>query len=230
MTEQIWFKDPSILFTGATWGKFVPMQGMTTAEALNSVVRFTVYFSVLLYLTTTVTAYIMTIPIVMVATILLYNMFPNGKTIEPFKSKGPTSKKYTMPTAENPFMNVLLTEIQDSPNRPDAAPVSRTDVKVDMYKSFQKTSDMYMDTSDLFDQSLAMRTFHTLQSSTIPTNFDDFKKWLSKGIDEPDFSSSAPARRAKILNETHVVAKGSMQDMKSTIEKPTGETPKPKTA
>jgi hypothetical protein len=226
MTEQIWFKDPSILFTGATWSKFVPLQGMTTAEALNSVVRFTIYFSILLYVTTTVTAYIVTIPIVMVATILLYNMFPNGKTIESFKTKGIGKQQYTMPTAENPFMNVLLTEIQDNPNRPDAAPTSRADVKSDIYKAFQKTSDVYMDTSDLFDQYQAMRTFHTLQSATIPNNFDDFKKWLAKGIDEPDFSSAAPARNGKVLNEGHVTAKGSMRDMKSTTEKPKGQVPK----
>jgi hypothetical protein len=228
MTEQIWFKDPSILFTGATWNKFVPMQGMTTSEALNSVVRFTIYFSVLLYLTTTVTAYIMTIPIVMVATMLLYNMFPNGKTIESFKTKIAGKQKYTMPSAENPFMNVLLTEIQDNPNRPDAAPVSRADVKADIYKAFQKTADMYIDTSDVFDQSQAMRTFHTLQSSTVPDNLDDFKKWLAKGIDEPDFSSAPPARHAKVLSETHVVAKGSMQDIKSSTEKPKGQTPSTK--
>lgn len=228
MTEQIWFKDPSILFTGATWNKFVPMQGMTTAEALNSVVRFTIYFSVLLYATTTVSAYIMTIPIVMVATMLLYNMFPNGKTIESFKTKPAGKEKFTMPTPENPFMNVLLTEIQDNPNRPDAAPVSRADVKADIYKAFQKTSDMYMDTSDIFDQSQAMRTFHTIQSATVPDNLDDFKKWLAKGIDEPDFSSAAPARHAKALSETHVIAKGSMAEIKSTTEKPKGETPSTK--
>ena len=84
---------------------------------------------------------------------------------------------------------------------------------------------MYMDTSDLFDQSQAMRTFHTLQSSRVPNDLDGYKKWLAKGLDEPDYSSTAPARHAKILNEGHVVAKGSMRDLSNTIAKPTGTTP-----
>jgi hypothetical protein len=226
MSEQIWFKDPAILFMKDTWNKFVPVQGMTTAESLNSVVRFSVYFSGLLFFATGVTAYVLAIPIVMVATIMLYNMFPNGTTLEPFKvGEKIRSGKHTMPTAENPFMNVLLTEIVDNPNREDAAPVTRADVKAEIYKKFQKTSDMYMDTTDLFDQSQAMRTFHTLQSSKVPNDLDGFKKWLSKGLDEPDYSSTAPARKAKILNEGYVEQKGSMKSLASSTSKPTGTSP-----
>lgn len=227
MTEQIWFKDPSILFTQNTWSKFVPTQDMTTAEALNSVVRFTVYFSGLLFFSTGIATYVLAVPIVMASTIMLYNMFPNGKTLEPFLSKVKvrSKEKYTMPTGANPFMNVLLTEIQDNPNRDDAAPTNRRDVRADIYKSFQKTSDLYMDTSDVFDQAQAMRTFHTLQSSKIPNDLDGVKKWLAKGIDEPDFSSAPPARHAKILNEGYVEAKGSMKDLTSSITKPTGTSP-----
>jgi hypothetical protein len=227
MTEQIWFKDPSILFTQTTWSKFVPTQDMTTAEALNSVVRFTIYFSALLFFSTGIATYVLAIPIVMASTIMLYNMFPNGKTLEPFlsKMKAKSREKYTMPTGANPFMNVLLTEIQDNPNRDDAAPTNRRDVRADIYKSFQKTSDLYMDTSDVFDQAQAMRTFHTLQSSKIPNDLDEYKKWLAKGLEEPDFSSAPPARHAKILNEGYVEAKGSMKDLTSSITKPTGTSP-----
>lgn len=228
MPEQIWYKDPTILFAKDTWNKFVPADGMTTAERLNSTLRFSIYFAMLFFLTTGVTTYIMAIPVVMGLTILMYYYFPNGSTIEPFKvdlrpKKG--REDYTMPSKDNPFMNVLLTEILDNPDRGDAAPTNRRDVKADMYKSFQKTTDMYMDTSDMFDQSQAMRTFHTLQSSKVPNDLDGYKKWLAKGLDEPDYSSTAPARHAKILNEGHVIAKGSMRDLTNTIAKPTGATP-----
>ena len=205
------------------------MPNMTTAESLNSVVRFSVYFSVILFLATGITAYLLSIPIVMLASFVLYSLFPNGKTLESFLSKvskkvAPT-KNLTMPTAENPFMNPLLTEIQDDPNRPDAAPVTRSDVKLGIYKSFQKTSDMYMDTSDLFDQAKAMVSFHTLQSATIPNDQDGFLKWLSKNIDEPDYSSAPLARHAKQDSETFVKAKGSLANLPSSTSKPSGTTP-----
>jgi hypothetical protein len=228
MPEQIWFKNPTILFERDTWSKFVPTKEMTTAEALNSVVRFSTYFSLILFLATGVRGYIMAIPIVMVSTILLYNLFPNGKTIESFLVKEETgAPQYTMPSKENPFMNVLLTDIQDNPDREDAAPTNRRDVKADVYKSFQATSDIYMDTTDLFDQTQAMRTFHTLQSAKVPNDLDGFKKWLAKGLDAPDHSSTAPARNGKILHEGHVAAKGSLRDLPNSTSKPTGTTPLP---
>lgn len=228
MPEPIWYKDPTILFAKDTWNKFVPMDGMTTAERLNSTVRFSVYFALLFFFATGVTTYVMAIPVVMGLTALFYTYFPNGTTLEPFKidmTSKKTRESYTMPTGANPFMNVLLPEIVDNPNRGDAAPTNRRDVKAEIYKSFQKTSDMHMDTTDLFDQSQAMRTFHTLQSAKVPNDLDGFKKWLSKGLDEPDYSSTAPARHAKILNEGHVIAKGSMLDLPNSTSKPTGTSP-----
>jgi len=225
MGEQIWFKNPSVLFDRDTWSRFVPTKEMTTAEALNSVVRFAVYFSVILYFASGNGSYLMAVPVVMATTILLQNLFPNGKTIESFITKEVTKKdSYTMPSAANPFMNVLLTEIADDPQRPDAAPTNRRDVKAEIYKSFQKTSDIYMDTTDLFDQTQAMRTFHTLQSQKVPNDLDGFKSWIAKGIDAPDYSSAPPARHGKILNEGYVSAKGSMS-LPSTTAKPSGATP-----
>ena len=225
MPEQIWFKDPAVLFTAETWSKFVPLQNMSTSESLNSVVRFSVYFALFLFLANGTTAYILTIPIVMVFTLLLYNLFPNGKTLEPFTERMTRNTAYTMPSQNNPFMNVQLTEIQDNPNREDAAPTNRRDVKAEMYKNFQKTSDIHMDTTDLFDQTQAMRTFHTLQSAKVPNDLDGFKKWLSKGLDEPDYSSAPLARHGKMLSEGHVVAKGSMRDLPNSTSAPTGTSP-----
>lgn len=224
MSEQIWFKTPSILFDQHSWSRFVPVQSMTTAEALNSVVRFATYFSVILYFATGIGGYLMAIPIVMGVTVALYKLFPNGKTIETFFEKQVESENVMMPSKENPFMNVLLTEIQDDPDRPDAAPTGRRDVKREMYKAFQHTSDIHMDTSDLFDQTQAMRTFHTIQSAKVPNDLDGFKKWLAKGYDEPDYSSAPPARHAKELSEGYIVDKGSMT-LPSSTDKPSGVTP-----
>ena len=229
MPDLIWFKDPMVLFSKDTWSKFVPTKDMTTPEALNSVVRFATYFSLILFAATSVGAYVMAIPVVMATTILLYNLFPNGTTIESFteKQKKTAGPQYTMPTKENPFMNVLLTDIQDNPDREDAAPTNRRDVKVDVYKNFQATSDLHMDTTDLFDQAQAMRTFHTLQSSKVPNDLDGFKAWLAKGLDAPDNSSAPPARYGKILNEGHVAAKGSMRSLPNSTAKLTGTAPTP---
>lgn len=228
MTEQIWYKDPSSLFVRENWYKFVPTATMTIPEALNAVVRFTVYFVSILAVTAGETSYFAIIPVVLFATIIFDRLFPEGATIESLKINSKVSapkEGYTMPTAANPFMNVLLTDIQDNPNRGDAAPTMRRDIKKKIYEEFQKTSDMHMDTTDLFDQAQAMRTFHTIQSAKVPNDLDGFKKWIAKGIDEPDFSSAPPARYGKTASEGYVHAKGSMKDLPSTTAKPAGTSP-----
>ena len=226
MTEQIWFQNPSILFAQDTWSRFVPLRTMNTAEALNSVVRFATYFALLLYFASGNGQYLLAIPVVMATSVALYTLFPNGKTIETFLSKAIPSETYTRPSGANPFMNVLLPEIQDNPSRPDAAPTHRRDVKAEIHKAFQQTSDIYMDTTDVFDQTQAMRTFHTLQSARVPNDLDAFKKFIAKGVDVPDHSSAPPARNGKILNEGYVAAKGSMS-LPSSTAKPSGTTPRP---
>ena len=136
-----------------------------------------------------------------------------------------TVEKFTMPSPNNPFMNVLLTEITDNPNREDAAPVDDPATLAAIDTAFKSTTDMYMDTSDVFDQAQAKRTFHTIQSAKVPNDQDAFLSWLAKGYDEPDTSSAALARGAKLGSESFVPARGSTSRLPNTTETPTGTAP-----
>ena len=214
MAEQFWFLDPTNLFTKDNAKQFVPMPNMTTAEGLNAVVRFAVYAGVLLYVVTHNTNYILLIPAVMGLSYILYTLFPNGKKLEAFLN-GKT-EHFTMPTPDNPFMNVLLTDIGDNPDRADAAPVSSKAVRVEIAKAFQHTNDIFMDTSDMFDQAQAMRTFHTIQSAQVPNDQDGFLAWLSKGSDAPDLSSAPLARGGKLGSEGYAAARGSAASSATT--------------
>ena len=223
--EPLWINDPSLLFSNRPWFKFVPMAYMDIPTSLNAIVRFTVYFSLLMAVFNT--KYLIAIPVVLVLTILVEKVFPHVRTLEAFKNVAASLENFTRPTPENPFMNPLLTEIQDNPNRPDAAPVTSNKVKREMEKAFQHTTDIYMDTSDRFDMAQAMKTFHTLQSAKIPNDQDGFLKFLAKGQDEPDFSSAFPSRNAKEKSESYVIASGSAtsQSLPNSTSKPTGTTP-----
>jgi hypothetical protein len=227
MTEPIWTKDPSILFSPQTWQKFVPTKDMDVPAALNSIVRFTTYFAILLYAATGNHLYVFAIPLVLATTVVFSSVFPNTRTlVETFTVKSKDRpREYTMPSAANPFMNPLLTDIVDNPNRADAAPVTSKAIKREIEKAFEQTSDIYMDTSDRFDRTQAMRTFSTLQSAKIPNDQDGFLNFLAKGIDEPNNSSAFPARLGKIGSESYVSAKGSLGALPSSIDKPSGVTP-----
>ena len=216
MAEQFWFSNPAKLFTKDNAKQFVPTPNMSTAEALNAVVRFAVYAGVLLFVVTHNSNYILLIPAVMGLSYILYTLFPNGKKLESFLNGN--TEHFTMPTPNNPFMNVLLTESLDNPDRPDAAPISNKEVRAKVAKAFQHTNDIYMDTSDMFDQAQAMRTFHTMQSATIPNDQDGFLAWLSKGSDAPDHSSAPLARGGKLGSEGYMPARGSASSAPSSAK------------
>jgi len=225
--ESLWIDDPANLFTKKNWFKFVPTSSMDIPTAMNSIVRFTVYISVILFLARGTTVYLLAIPLVLVLTIMAVKLFPNARTLEAFTDVAAAIKEYTYPSGKNPFMNPLLTEILDNPNRAPSAPVTSNKVKKQIEEAFKQTSDLYMDTSDKFDLAQSMRTFHTIQSGLIPNDQDGFLKFLSKGIDEPDYSSTFLARKAKEKSEGYVDAQGSaaMTGLPNSTDKPTGVTP-----
>lgn len=225
--EPLWIEDPANLFTKDNWWKFVPNTNTTRTvpEAMNAVVRLSVYLFVLLFLIKGETKYLVGIPLAMVLTVVWSRLFPTMRSLEPFTDPISSMMEYTYPSAKNPFMNPLLTEILDNPNRAPSAPITNKEVKKQIEESFKQTTDLHMDTSDRFDLAQAMRTFHTIQSGLIPNDQDGFLKFLSKGIDEPDHSSAFPARRAKEKSEGYVSAQGSMASLPNSTDKPTGVTP-----
>jgi hypothetical protein len=223
--ESLWIDDPASLFTKETWSKFVPTSSMDIPTAMNAIVRFTVYISLILFMAKGNTAYLLAIPLVLLLTVLVVKFFPTARTLEAFTEKVAALKQYTYPSAKNPFMNPLLTDILDNPNRPEAAPITSKEVKKQIESSFKQTSDLYMDTSDKFDLAQAMRTFTTVQSGVIPNDQDGFLQFLAKGVDEPDHSSAFLARRAKEKSEGYVEAQGSMKSLPNSTDKPTGVTP-----
>jgi hypothetical protein len=224
--ESLWIDNPAELFTKETWTKFVPTSSMDVPTAMNAIVRFTVYVSVILFLAKKETYYLLAIPLVLMLTVVAVKLFPHPRNLEAFKDKVTSAMKdYTYPSGINPFMNPLLTDILDNPNRPQAAPVTSKEVKKQIEASFKQTSDLYMDTSDKFDLAQSMRTFHTIQSGLIPNDQDGFLQFLAKGIDEPDHSSAFPARKAKEKSEGYVEAMGSTKSLPNSTSKPAGVTP-----
>jgi hypothetical protein len=84
--------------------------------------------------------------------------------------------EYTMPTDKNPFMNVLLDELQYNPARQPAAPVNDPLVKAEMddYFKVQWTSDP----TDVFGRNQSQRQFYTMPNTSIPNDRANYQNWL----------------------------------------------------
>lgn len=217
MSQPFWYSDPSILFNKDTWSSFVPTPNMTVSAALNAVVRFSVYLSALLFLTSLDPWYLLIVPLVMGITIFLNYWFPHAKKITEGFGSGLVISDYigpeeSMPSDDNPFMNPPLTDILDNPSRPPSADVTRMDVRNQVNKAFAQTSNIYMDTTDIYDLIQSQRNFHT-----VPTDdHEGLLKFLGKG-----------ARSDKTLNEGYVVAKGTITELPipSAERPPSGTSP-----
>jgi len=81
-----------------------------------------------------------------------------------------------LPTAKNPFMNVLIDEIKYNPTRPLAASVLDSSVKVTMEEFFR--TDFYSDPTDVFGKTQSQRQFVTMPSTSIPNDVDSYQNWL----------------------------------------------------
>lgn len=196
--EVFWLKDPASLFSRDTALRFVPTDTMTVPEALNAVVRFTVYFSILLTLMTADANYLLFIPVVMAGTAVLVQLYPTTQVLKETFANNGTSSTAT-PTASNPFMNVLFTDYVDNPQRAPAPPdVTAPAVKESINEAFAQTSDLFMDTSDKFTLAQSARQWATQASTTIPNDFQSFQDFLNDG----NISR-------KEVSEAYVVAKGS---------------------
>lgn len=217
MSETFWFHNPAGLFTAHNWSRFVPTPNMTVVAALNAVVRFTVYFSMILFAATGYSQYLAAIPLMAVVTIVLERIFPQTQTMRETFVSGYQGSEETLPEIDNPFMNAPLTDILDNPNRPPAADITRPDVREKVNEAFAQTSNLLLDTSDAFDLIQSQRNFHSVPED----NHEGLLKFLAKG----------GTINPKTRSETYVPAKGTVSELPApSVAQPTGTAPAPRAA
>jgi hypothetical protein len=82
----------------------------------------------------------------------------------------------TLPTARNPFMNVLVDEYKYNPLRPGAASVTDPAVRVTLDDFFRV--QWLSDPTDVFGRSQSQRQFITQPSTSIPNDVESLRNWL----------------------------------------------------
>ena len=105
---------------------------------------------------------------------------PNGPMgvveVDAFPYSGAVLPEHTIPSARNPFMNVLLDEIKYNPGRPDAAPINMPAVKQTLNDYFRV--QWFSDPTDVFGKNQSQRQFVTQPSTTVPNDQGAFADWL----------------------------------------------------
>lgn len=103
-----------------------------------------------------------------------YSSYLGKKNIE----EGFDTRTETLPTARNPFMNVLVNEIKYNPSKPPAKYIGSPDVQdsLDSFFRVQWSSDP----TDVFGKTQSQRQFITMPSTSVPSDRGSFQDWLYK--------------------------------------------------
>jgi hypothetical protein len=107
---------------------FFPDVDGPITNAYNALVRFAIYGGIMLFLVFKNSSYLMAIPLVMLATYMLYTLSPPPRELMSLRDHI-NHIRCTKPTKENPMMNVMLHEYSKDPNRGPACNVNSAATK-----------------------------------------------------------------------------------------------------
>jgi hypothetical protein len=162
--------------------KFIPDANMALNEQLNAIFRFSVYFSIVVAVIKQDGRVLFFGVFVGLFTFLLtfYEDKKNGVREGLLNNLDirydRKQRACSMPTKENPFMNVLISDYDEFPNKPKACNIVNKEVK----KSIKEYSndDVYRDIDDVFNRNTGDRQFYTSPVTTIPNAQGDFAHWV----------------------------------------------------
>jgi len=86
------------------------------------------------------------------------------------------SSERTVPSKQNPFMNVLINEISEYPTKPPAKYAMSSDVKSVIDSQFEHR--VYADPGDVWNRNQGQREFYTMPSTSIPNDRESYQNWL----------------------------------------------------
>jgi hypothetical protein len=203
MTTSFWLNNPGILLKHSDITEFWPLHTMTSNKKLNAITRLIVVLTIIGYLITRKLKFLITGLITLVVIIIIYfierkkQQNSNMSDLnEGFANQDkyvaqpmPLNKNiYTSPTITNPAMNVLLTEIDDNPQRKPAELAYEPAVDANINK---QTIDMvkknfgdpnidqrlFKDLGDSYTFDQSMRTWYATPNTQIPNDQGSFAEF-----------------------------------------------------
>ena len=186
MFTKFWTKDINILYNRNHILEIFPSSGFDIIRKLNAIFRFSIYYSLLVFLYNRNNTNVFYIPIVV--GILTYVVYKKNNSIQvddaliqsingDKESVQDMGKSCRIPTKDNPFMNPELSDFGNN------VEVKESCTSFDN-KGVQKKIDEYFDEgvfkefSDIFNNKNSQRQFFTVPGRDIPNDQGSFAQWL----------------------------------------------------
>ena len=171
--ENIWYKDINVLTNRVS--SIIPLSSMTTIEKINAAMRFSILFSLIIYITSKGTKHrVFMIPIfTAIVSVIINTNETHDKPEKRLETYSNHPEDCVRPTQDNPFMNITMNEYIENPERKKACIIDATikDEINDIYNS-----KIYRDINELVDTS--DRQYYTMPNTQIPNDQIAFAKKL----------------------------------------------------
>jgi hypothetical protein len=227
MTIEFWTNEPTVLFNNEYIFELWPTNNMCYEQKLNSISRLIILLTILGYILSLSKKIIVVGVLTLLIIFILYNMRKQKITkqmLENFEVKGNEvtglfdnkPKSYVNPvtldavlrtefkegTKKNPFSNVLLTQINDEPDRKAAPPSFNVEVSEDITKNVKRAVQMmnpgikntnkqlFGDLWQNFELDNSNRVFYSMPSSRVTNDALSFGNFLYGNM--PSAKESTP--------------------------------------
>jgi len=181
MSEKIWYDDLPGFLTPENYYVILPVPNMSFEEKVNALVRFFIYFGIILSLIKSDYKYMMfgIIAAIISVVVVEFEHSQRQKAERFLQDQDLAVVDNTMcvrSTVDNPFMNPTIADITYNPTRPKACNTSNPCIQNQIDKNFN--ARLYRDVSDLYGNMSSQREFYTVPSTTIPNDQSGFAEWL----------------------------------------------------
>ena len=191
--ENIWYEDIGILFNPDYFSKAFPAKEHNLEEKFNSIMRLSIYVTILLIVITGNYNYIFVILFVAVITYLIHinidykeekkmkdnvENYSNIKEDNDIKKRNIKPKKYlkkcVLPSEDNPFMNFL---VSDKRNRKEACKSYNNEEINDLVED-KFNVGLYKDINSVYNNENSQREFYTMPNTKAANAQTEFANWL----------------------------------------------------
>lgn len=196
VSNTFWLNNPAILFDKNAITQLWPLESMTREQKINAITRLVIILTLIGFLFLNNIKILVTGIIAILILLFTYYILNKNtnlnKVKETFSNEDIYKKvkhNFTNPNVINPVMNILLPEIQDNPNRLEAAPSYNNAVKNSINEETKNfivgnfdnneniKKNLFDDQGDNFEFEQSMRQFYTTANTRVPNNQKEFARF-----------------------------------------------------
>jgi ABC-type multidrug transport system fused ATPase/permease subunit len=196
VVNTLWLNNPTILFDKNAITQLWPMENMTREQKINAITRLVILLTLIGFLFLNNIKILITGIIALLILLFTYYVLNKNSNLNKVKETFSNEEMYekvkhnfTNPTSYNPLMNIQLPEIQDNPNRLEAAPSYNNAVKNSINEETKDfivnnfdnneniKNNLFNNQADNFEFEQSMRQFYTTANSRVPNNQAEFARF-----------------------------------------------------